>query len=200
MPRRRLHREFLRWLKLNGVRLVIGIALIKRTDEVLEFGFVGINPAITGYLSTKDINVDVTFDDKDFDDDTWDTLLWLFHGAKPVPGGYICSECKPEYKKVFPGLVALWTDHLFEALLTWINEELAPARWLILEGRIRRYTSARISPLRPDGPTAPDLVLHVLPLRTPLRKETDTSPSVSLHPLPLADRTDGRGLPPSSLP
>ncbi len=185
---------------MNGVRLVIGIALIKRTDEVLEFGFVGINPAITGYLSTKDINVDVTFDDKDFDDDTWDTLLWLFHGAKPVPGGYICSECKPEYKKVFPGLVALWTDHLFEALLTWINEELAPARWLILEGRIRRYTSARISPLRPDGPTAPDLVLHVLPLRTPLRKETDTSPSVSLHPLPLADRTDGRGLPPSSLP
>jgi hypothetical protein len=185
---------------LNRRRLVIGIALGRRTDEVLQFAFVGINPSITGYLSTQDINVDVTFDDKDFDDENWDTLIWLFHGAKPVPGGYICSECKPEYQRVFPDLVALWTDHLFEALLKWITEELAPAHWLIMEGRIRRYTSARISPLRPDGPTAPGLVLHVLPLRTPLRKQTDTSPRASLDPLTLADRTDGRGFPPRSLP
>jgi hypothetical protein len=49
MPRRQLHREFLRWLKLNRARFAIGIALGKRTDEVLEFSFVGINRAIAGY-------------------------------------------------------------------------------------------------------------------------------------------------------
>jgi hypothetical protein len=43
MPRRRLHREFLRWLKLNRSRLAIGIAVGKRTNEELEFSFVGIH-------------------------------------------------------------------------------------------------------------------------------------------------------------
>jgi hypothetical protein len=28
----------------------------------------------------------------------------------------------------------LWADHLFEPLLRWVNEELVPARWLVLEG------------------------------------------------------------------
>ena len=200
MPRRRLHREFLRWLKLNRARFAIDIALGKRTDEALEFSFVGINPAITGILSTRDVNVNVMFEDADFDDGNWDTLIWLFHGAKPVPGGYICSECKPELKRVFADLVALWTDHLFEALLTWVNERLARGKWLILDGQVQAFTSAWLTPLRPDAPAAPDLVRHVLPLRTQPPKLLAPSPSAALRPLNFADPTDELGSPPRSLP
>jgi hypothetical protein len=174
MPRRRLHREFLKWLKLNRARFAIRIALGKRTDEVLEFSFVGINPAIMGYLSTWDVNVKVNFEDEDFEDfRNWDTIFWVDQVAEPVPGGYICTQCKPEYKKVFPDRVALWTDHLFEALLKWVNEDLAPAHWLILEGQVQCYTSARITPLRPDAPAAPDCVRHVLTLRRQPRKQAE---------------------------
>jgi hypothetical protein len=175
MPRRRLHREFLRWLKLNRARFAVGIAPGRRTDEDLEFSFVGINPAITGILSTSDINVNVTIEDSDFGDENRDTLIWLFHGAKRVPGGYICSECKPEYKRLFPDLVALWTDHLFEELLKWVNERLAPANWLILAGEVGFLTAAWLTSQPPDTPVEPDSVRYVLPLRTQ-RKQADPYP------------------------
>jgi hypothetical protein len=199
-PRRRLHREFLRWLRLNRARFAIGIAPGKRTDKALEFCFVGINPAITGILSTRDVNVNVMFEDADFDDGNWDTLIWLFHGAKPVPGGYICSQCKPEYKRVFPDLVALWTDHLFEELLKWVNEDLAPANWLVLNDTVKAFNSAWITPLHSDAPGPPDCVHTALPLRTQPRKQIDPSPSAALRPLNLADPTDELGSPPRSLP
>ena len=180
MPRRRLHREFLRWLKLNRARFAIGITLRKRTDRLLEFSFVGINPAITGFLSTCDVNVNVIFEGNDFDAGNWDTLMYLFHAAKPVPGGYICSQCKPEYKRVFPDLVALWTDHLFEELLKWVNAHLAPAKWLVLNGTVQTFNTAWITPLRPDAPESPDCVRHVLPLRTQPRKQLAPSPTATL--------------------
>jgi len=180
MPRRRLHREFLRWLKLNRSRFAIGIQLGRRTDRALEFSFVGINPAITGILSTCEVNVNVIFEGADIDAGNWDTLIWLFHGAIPVPGGYICTECKPEYKRVFPDLVALWTDHLFEGLLKWINEDLAPAKWLVLNGTVQTFNSAWITPLRPVAPGEANCVRHVLPLRIQPRKQLDPSPTATL--------------------
>ncbi len=201
MPRRRLHREFLKWLKLNRARFAIGIALGKRTDDVLEFSFVGINPAITGYLSTWDVNVNVNFEDADFVDfRNWDTIFWVDQVAERVPDGYICTQCQPEYKRVFPDRVALWTDHLFETLLTWVNEELAPAHWLILEGQVQSFTSARITSLRPDTPLAPDLVRHVLPLRRHLREQADPSPSATRRQVNVADPADGLGSPPWVMP
>jgi hypothetical protein len=167
----------LRWLKLNRTRLATGIQLGKRTDQLLEFSFVGINPAITGYLSTWDIGVSVNFKDEDFEDENWDTIFWRDQLARPVPGGYVCSECNPEYARVFPGLLALWTDHLFEALLEWVNEELTPANWLILEGKVHHFTSARLTSLRPDTTGETDLVIRVLPLRKKSREQADPSPS-----------------------
>lgn len=34
----------------------------------------------------------------------------------------------------FPSREAIWKDHLFDQLLKWVNEKLAPARWLRLSG------------------------------------------------------------------
>jgi hypothetical protein len=101
---------------------------------------------------------------------------------------------------VFPDLVALWTDHLFEALLKWVNERLAPANWLILDGRVQGFTSAWLTPLHPDGPGAPDCVRHVLPLRTQPRQPPDPSPSVTRRQLKGADPIDKPGSPPRFRP
>ena len=35
---------------------------------------------------------------------------------------------------MFADRPALWTDHLFEGLLEWVNESLARAKWLALFG------------------------------------------------------------------
>ncbi len=35
-------------------------------------------------------------------------------------------------RKVYPTRETLWCDHMFEPFLKWVNEKLAPARWLQL--------------------------------------------------------------------
>lgn len=47
--------------------------------------------------------------------------------------GYKCELCVPDDGKSaaqFPTRDALWQDHLFAPFLKWVNEKLAPARWL----------------------------------------------------------------------
>ena len=59
MPRRMIQRAFLKWLEENRSRFAIEIKLGRRTDNVLEFTFAGINRAISGALTTWEINVTV---------------------------------------------------------------------------------------------------------------------------------------------
>ena len=40
---------------------------------------------------------------------------------------YACSLCTDDKRYVFASRVDLWRDRLFEALLRWVNETLAPA-------------------------------------------------------------------------
>jgi hypothetical protein len=51
---------------------------------------------------------------------------------KRVPGGYVCTECDPATRATFPTCEALWVDELFEPFMTWVNEDLAPAKALYL--------------------------------------------------------------------
>ena len=51
-----------------------------------------------------------------------------------------------ESRPVFPDRPALWTDHLFEPLLEWVNESLAKAKWLALYGSPDYGTWARLLP------------------------------------------------------
>jgi hypothetical protein len=78
--------------------------------------------------------------------DGWDFLLDLDAEPKRVPGGYVCDLCPPESRPVFPNRPALWTDHLFEQLLEWVNESLAKAKWLALYGSLDYGTWARLLP------------------------------------------------------
>jgi len=64
--------------------------------------------------------------------------------------GYECRECLPAQKKLFASRAALWHDYLFEPLLTWVNEELACATWLVLEATGDGSSWAVLSETKPD--------------------------------------------------
>jgi hypothetical protein len=65
----------------------------------------------------------------------WDMLLDLEAGVVRRSGGWTCWWCEQEGKRpMFPSREALWADHLYEPLLAWTNERLAPARALALTG------------------------------------------------------------------
>jgi hypothetical protein len=63
----------------------------------------------------------------------WDMIIDLDAWPRPTRGGYKCKCCwdeRGESAEIFPSLEALWQDHLFDPFLKWVNEKLAPARWL----------------------------------------------------------------------
>jgi hypothetical protein len=141
MPRRKIQRAFLSWLEANRGRLALDITLGKRTDMVQEFSFAGINPAISAALTTYEIEVWAVHDDY-----SWDILFNVDAEPKRVPDGYVCDLCRPDARQVFADRPALWTDHLFEGLLVWINDNLARAKWLALYGSPGHTSWARLLP------------------------------------------------------
>ena len=54
---------------------------------------------------------------------------------------------------MFADRPALWTDHLFEGLLEWVNDSLARAKWLALYGSPEWASWARLLP--GDDPSQP---------------------------------------------
>jgi len=123
-----IQRAFDRWYRASQDRFAIKLEFIRRTDSCLTFGFQGVNRIIDVSLS-NDLSVHVTWDDT-----SWDMLLSLDAFPKRVRGGYVCTECDPAIRQTFPSREALWEDHLFEPLLEWVNENLAPAEALRLYG------------------------------------------------------------------
>jgi hypothetical protein len=141
MPRRMIQRAFLKWLEENRARFAIEIKLGRRSDTVQQFTFAGINSAISGVLSTYEVSVFVMHRGA-----CWDFLLDVDAEPKRVPGGYVCDLCPPESRPVFRDRLALWTDHLFEPFLEWVNESLVKAKWLALYGGSDYATWARLLP------------------------------------------------------
>jgi hypothetical protein len=142
MPRRKIQRAFLSWLQDNRGRLALDIVLGKRTDTVQEFSFAGINGSISGQLTTWEIEVWVTYRE-----DCWDLLFNVAAVPKrALGGGYVCGLCPADARPVFADRQALWTDHLFEELLTWVNDSLATAKWLALFGSPEQASWARLLP------------------------------------------------------
>ena len=148
MARRMIRRVFLIWLEQNRSRFAIEIELGRRTDTDLEFTFAGIHSALIGVLTTWEISVYVIHQGEN-----WDCILDVNAEPKRVPGGYVCKLCPPESRPIFPNRPALWTDHLFEPFLEWVNESLAKAKWLGLYGRRGYATWAKLLPddPLPDG-------------------------------------------------
>jgi hypothetical protein len=139
------HRAFRDWLELNRSRFTRPVELHDNPDGWATFSFVGIHRALSGGLTESGLCVSATYQG-----DCWDFLFDEDAYPRKVPGGYECSECLPAHKKLFASRAALWHDHLFERLLTWVNEELACATWLVLEATGDGSSWAVLAETKPD--------------------------------------------------
>lgn len=70
------------------------------------------------------------------------------HGSrccpKRAPGCFVCGLCQACQRALVQTRQALWADHLFEPFLCWVNDTLAPSRWLELIGTDDSSTTARL--------------------------------------------------------
>ncbi len=158
------HRAFRDWLELNRSRFAHPVQLRKRRGHWAEFSFAGVHPAISGSLTESGLSVFAKYQG-----DTWDILFDNDAYPKKVRQGYVCRECLPGYQKLFESRKALWAEHLFEALLKWVNEDLARAQWLVLQATPPEYSWALLAETKPEPAQAKDpedrSVTLVIPLR-----------------------------------
>jgi hypothetical protein len=147
-PRPRHHRYFLDWYALNRKRFACELQLIDLPGEWVRFSFTGINRAIEGSLTRAGISVSV-----DYQDYCWDLIFDEDCSAVQVAGGFVCRLAVPGTHIVFKDRRAMWTDHQFEPFLDWVNERVAPANWLVLEGDVPGWSAARLTV---EAPTAED--------------------------------------------
>jgi hypothetical protein len=116
-----LERAFLIWHRDHGKRLCRAINIGERTTAGLTFSFEGV-PALTATLNERGVDVFAFFKGE-----FWDGILCLEGYPRRTKGGWICSDCLPEYFKLFPTRQDLWHDHIFEPLELWINDDLIVA-------------------------------------------------------------------------
>jgi len=128
LPRPRIQRTFVRWFNENHTRFMVPIRLTKITAKGVELHFQNYPDCLSVWLSSYELGVHV-----EWQGDYWDALFNQEVYLCRTPGGYKCEFCELDYGKsaaLFPSRELLWQDHLFEPFLKWVNEKLAPARWL----------------------------------------------------------------------
>lgn len=130
LPRPRIQRAFVHWLRANASRFAVPVKIIRCQHRCMDIALEHLNPCLEIFL-TWEIGVGVTWQGT-----FWDYLTSFEAAPIHTPQGYVCDLCEPEGRDVYTSREALWIDHLFEPFLTWVNEELVPARWLALYGSI----------------------------------------------------------------
>jgi hypothetical protein len=126
--RHRIQHAFHNWYRVNQSRFLVELDFIRRSHRVMEFGFAGVVRRITVHLRRNgDLDVIVWWPEDDRKGEALDMLAWYDSAPKRVPGGYICQWCNPETRLTLPSREAIWQNDLFELLLKWVNECLAPA-------------------------------------------------------------------------
>jgi hypothetical protein len=121
----RFQRVFLTWLEELRERLAVPVTVLDRSSDMLDLDFGDAAPMLGVSISSDEIMVSA-----EWKGDCVDLLFDAEVEVSRVPGGYVCGLCEPEKREVFPTRDALWRDHLFEPFLRWVNENLAPARFL----------------------------------------------------------------------
>ena len=120
------------WFNVNRSSFAVPIILREITADGVGLRFPNHPDCLSAWLSRNELNVHVKWQGQ-----CWDTLVSLDGFIDHVPDGYKCSLCVHEHgeaAKLFSNREALWLDHLFDPFLNWVNEELAPARWLQISG------------------------------------------------------------------
>lgn len=129
--RPRVQQVFLDWLRANRKRFAVAPRIDARTDRWIRITFDGITPMIAAYVGRDGIGDGIGVD-VERGGEWFDRLIDL--DVAPMRGrdGYFCAMCETAEREYFPTREALWIDHLFEPFLGWVNDELAPARWVRL--------------------------------------------------------------------
>jgi len=128
LPRDCIQRAFLFWFKENHTRFEVPLSLTKITAKSMELRFHKYPDCLSVWLSNDELRVHV-----EWQGEYWDALISLDAYPFHMPDGYKCELCVPdcgESSVLYPSREALWQDHLFDPFLKWVNEKLAPARWL----------------------------------------------------------------------
>lgn len=128
LPRPRIQRAFVRWFNENYTCFMVPILISKITAKGVELHFHNYPDCLSVWLSSDEISVHV-----EWQGEYWDALFDMDLYPCHTPDGYKCEFCvsdNGESATLFPSREALWQDHLFVPFLKWVNEKLAPARWL----------------------------------------------------------------------
>jgi hypothetical protein len=163
LSRRRIQRAFVCWFRENRGRFKTSVRVAKISARLVELHFPGHPDCLSASLSPYELNVCVTWHGE-----CWDLLSSFeaspFHTAE----GWKCKQCVFEHgdsARLFPSRESLWQDHLFDPLLRWVNEELAPACWL----QISRIKGATWAELIRDESALPNPSTTLLPIQQPKR-------------------------------
>ena len=133
------HRRFDAWRAVHAARFPLALHATRDSDGEPCYAFVGCTDALSLQISDSGLGVAVTWQGE-----LIDYVLDLDVAPSRQDGGYICLLCEPPSRTVFASLDALWTDHAFEPLLTWMHETLMPARLLGIWIARGRFTTARL--------------------------------------------------------
>lgn len=123
--RPRFQREVVRWLQENHHHFSTPLRLATRTDTMMEFTFPELTSSLSVRFSPQGVRVSVTRGDVEFD-----AILDLVIHLERSPLGYYCGLQYPDQRQFFATRSAIWQSVLFEPFLDWVNQDLAPARWL----------------------------------------------------------------------
>lgn len=177
---------FREWLASARHRLLVPLQIVGRTGSTLNLRFVGINPHLFIYLHAWELGVAVVHHQK-----CRDLIFAIETYSQRRPRGYVCRFCRRGgicAPKIYSTQASLWRAHTFEPFLNWVNDELAPAKWLCLfstsgmtsasllvdEGQVSQRVcinpDALFREVHPDGSirmiSDDETIIELLPVRT----------------------------------
>ena len=129
---------FLRWLDLNRRNVAVHPLFEQLEPTGLRYRFEHLIPGVALYVSTNEVRVDA-FKGVPKRHEAWDTLFRSrICKLEPcrlddyVDGGLTCTEHPGRYYMPGESEESILNEHCFDALRTWISDELQPACWLVL--------------------------------------------------------------------
>lgn len=143
-----LQRAFMAWLEANRSAFKVPVRLGKRTEKCWDIHFDGIASAVSAALVGNGTQNELVIA-AEWRGECWD--LFVSFEASPYREGmfHFCALCDEGKRQAFDSPEELWIDHLFIPFLDWVNQRLAPARWLVLYGD-GGFTSAELAVDRPE--------------------------------------------------
>lgn len=137
LPGSRYLRAFVRWFETARSRFLLPVRITQRRrySHTLDLGAyagaltasIRVGRRANGWAGWVSVSILANWKGHAIDT-VFDLDLKMTHASN----GHACGECLPEYAKSYPSREALWIEHNFEALLAFVNDQMAKAETLNL--------------------------------------------------------------------